>query len=136
MSSNKMTVVKIWNDENHHDWQEATRHGVCETVIVNSINTPTHLAHINEMLQLSNRVTSKLSITLKSEVVHLKCYTVNAQVLEWNEYSVEVWAQDKESAKEIAIDKGMVTFTSCDVSYGMAGYNADEPTDDRHHVVT
>lgn len=92
------TIVYIWNDENHSTWQDAKAHGVCDHVELDRIHPTTHLEHIKGMVNLFNRRTDKLSITLKFEVVELTSFSVGCQVLEWNEYSVECWATSKEDA--------------------------------------
>jgi len=135
MSNNKKTVAYVWNGENHHSWQEATSHGVCETIEIDSTNQGCHIEHLRQALLMSNRFTDKMSITLVMAIVHLKSYSVSAEVLEWNQYSVDVWAASRDDAKRIAKDEGILSFSSNDVTWGSSVFEDGEPTSDRNHTV-
>ena len=91
----------------------------------------TFIAGIQHTIHRINHYCNKMSITLTHDVIPLREYNVTGEVLEWNEYNVNVWATCKAEAEVKAIGEGLVTFNHNDVTYGSSNYNSDEPTIDR-----
>lgn len=62
------------------------------------------------------------------ELVRLEPHSVSAEVLEWNRYTVTIYAEDAASALAQAKEDGVVSCSPDDVESGIRGYEGDAPS--------
>ena len=132
-------LVRVWDDENYCladaivDGAVQEFRTILEAESEDELDVPQYLAVIRDSLRAAGKCTNNYADKLKFDwsVSYVQKFTVQAEVLEWNTYTIEVEAATQAEADALAIERGAVSFESLDVSYGTSDHKTGQDTSDR-----
>lgn len=132
--SNQRKVLLIWNDENYSNLEEAikdgaiTRHVIPSRILAYELDS--YIKGYTQALIDSGERLVNNHRALGMKIITETLRSVAVEVLEWNTYHFDVWANNAKEAQQIAMAEG-VSLSHNDVEYGTAGYTPEENTDNR-----
>lgn len=126
-------VLVIWDDENYPNLEEAQNDGAITRIELPPMTEQHQQYYINGVIEALKAAGDRISgypQKLKFITIQETCHSIPVEVLEWNTYHFNVWADTTEEARQIALAKG-VSLSHNDVEYGTSNYFSEEKTDDR-----
>lgn len=129
---NTREVLVIWDDENN-SYDDAIKDGAITRIELPDMTAQHQQYYINGVIEALKAAGDRISgypQKLKFTTIQETCHSIPVEVLEWNTYHFNVWANSEEEARQTALVKG-VSLGHNDVEYGTSNYFSEEKTDDR-----
>ena len=111
-----MYQVEVWDDENY-SYDEAKNNGALSTTFVKEAEYSPE--SIQAALGLAGERGFNYKDKFKFKATRLIPYLVEGEVLEWNNYQVEVLAENPETALALAERNGLHCFSKIDSEIGV-----------------
>lgn len=133
-------VIASWRTDNYQSREEALADGAIteHEIDITGHTVETIEEYLGEYFSIyqsglsasSERLTAETA-SVDCELVQLKPFTVEAEVLEWNRYTVTVFAESGAQAVALVKAEGAVTFSSSDVESGVTGFDGSVGDDNQ-----